>query len=443
MQTSIPIAFKYYGSPIFSLVEDEAGKVEAKPRAISTKDSKVIIGAGYVQGGKLFTGKDLDNTDTLMQYLPKNSLKTPIVVFRHKGRNVAFPVSLVKRDAELVEPFNQIIADSEITEGQKINKVNDFLILNGINPSDYNLKEADLVDVNTIEGIQDRLSAVKIFSDVENWTQDNFNLSRLRVEAMTAIDLSGKPFNSPKLKLDLANKENSRSLEDEYSEYAILSQISEDEAALEEEFIRDLEDAEQVEAMEMRDLQERADNQDVLNRGSGDMLFRIHEATLSGIKPSQFDSAVDSNTRRDLKQGSSKYVNKNQKMDLDEILLELSREMELSYDLVEADYANYVSSRESKPELYTKDRIANYKFDQYTKLLPNEILSETRKLIKSINPIGGIERLANKGVTEYQMSIIKNYAENISRVKQEQQEMILGSDILQQLKKQFKKGCNS
>jgi len=57
---------------------------------------------------------------------------------------------------------------------------------------------------------------------------------------MTAIDISGKPFNSPKLKLDLANKENSRSLEDEYSEYAVLSQIAEEEAALEEEFIKRL-----------------------------------------------------------------------------------------------------------------------------------------------------------------------------------------------------------
>ena len=268
-------------------------------------------------------------------------------------------------------------------------------------------------------------------------------MSRLRVEAMTAIDISGKPFNSPKLKLDLANKKNSRSLEDEYSEYAVLSQIAEEEAALEEEFIKDLENAEVVEAMEIRDLQERESNQDVLDRGSGGMLYRIHEATAGGIKPSQFDSAVDSNTRRDLKQGSSKYVNKNQKRDLDDILLELSREMGLSYDLVAQDYVDYVSSRESKPELYTKDRIANFKFNEYTRLLPNEILAETKNALKSINPMGVIDRLKARGVTEYQMDIIKKYAENVSKVKQEQQEMILGSDILKDLRKEFKKGCDS
>ena len=441
MQTTIPIAFTYYGSPIFTLSETEEGKVEAKPRAISTKDSKVIVGAGYVKDGKLFTGKDLDNTETLMQYLPKNSLKTPIVVFKYKGMNIAFPVSLVKRDAMLVEPFNQIIADSLLTEGQRVNKVNDFFILNGINPSDYNLKEEDLVDVNTIEGIQERLAGVKIFSDVETWTQDNFNLSRLRVEAMTAIDISGKPFNSPKLKLDLANKENSRSLEDEYSEYAVLSQIAEEEAALEEEFIKDLENAANVEDQERFQNEEDDIREALKQNGGSDTLFKIHEATSGNVRPKDFDAAIDKNTREGMKQASNMFVNKNATIPLDIQLQQLSGV--LGYEVTLNDYAEYVSSRNLNPELYTKNYIAQYVLDGYTKLSPSEILSETRSILKSPNPIENVNKLKSRGVTEYQIDIIKRYAESVSKVKQEQQEMILGSDILKDLRKEFNKGCNS
>lgn len=222
MKTTIPIGFTYYGSPIFNLVKNEDGSVRAELRPISTRDSKVIVDAGFVQNGKLSIGGKVDQTEVLTQYLPKTSTKTPVVVFKYKGRNVAFPVSLAQKDANLVEPFNEIISNSETTDGQKVNEINDFFIRNGISPSEYNLKESDLTDINTVEAIQERLSQFKTFADVDAWTQEGFNLSRLRIDALTSIDLAGKPFNLPKLKLALSKKES----ELEYDEEGTIIEIS-------------------------------------------------------------------------------------------------------------------------------------------------------------------------------------------------------------------------
>jgi len=142
-----------------------------------------------------------------------------------------------------------------------------------------------------------------------------------------------------------------------------------------------------------------------------------------------------------MKQASNMFVNKNATIPLDIQLQQLSGV--LGYEVTLNDYAEYVSSRNLNPELYTKNYIAQYVLNGYTKLSPSEILSETRSILKSPNPIENVNKLKSRGVTEYQIDIIKRYAESVSKVKQEQQEMILGSDILKDLRKEFNKGCNS
>lgn len=438
MKTTIPIGFTYYGSPIFNLVQNEDGTLRAEPRAITKKDSDKIVDAGYVKNGKLFLGNKVDKTEVLTQYLPNTDQKIPVVIFKYKGKNVAFPVSLVKRNAGLLDPFNSIMSNPTTTDGQKVNEINDFLIQNGIDPKDYNLKEADLVDANTIEDIQARLDAETTFADIETWTKEGFNLSRLRVDALTSIDIAGKPFHGPKLKLNLANKENTSSIEDELGENIIIRDSIEEEIALEEEFIENLEDAQRYEAEEARDYMQEALKQDILQNRQVDAHFAIHNATAGLVRPKDFDNAVDRNTRKGLGQRAGMFISNKTTQPLDDMLLEASSE--LGYELTFADYADYVDHRDKFPEAYRKKYIRKSDIFGESKLVPEDILAETKKIINSENPLENVKNLSKKGVTEYQIDIVKDYINRRIEVRG-RQEAILGKNILKKINKKLEEDC--
>lgn len=200
LNVTVPIEFKYSGSPIFRL-KLEGEKLVLDSKAVTAEDLKLITDAGYVKNGKLTTKKGTEKVNTI--YLPKTTEKTPVVIFKHRGENIAFPVSLSQNKVDITYQLQEILNFQHITDGEKINRINKFLLENGIAPSDYNLEERDLRYTNKLEIIAERLSDYTTVPSVEAWTQKSFDLNRLKNEALIAIDITDHPFNTPKLKMDL------------------------------------------------------------------------------------------------------------------------------------------------------------------------------------------------------------------------------------------------
>lgn len=171
---------------------------------ITEKELSLITDAGYVQNGNLVTGNKVTKEDIDTTYLPKTAEKTPIVVFNYNGSPVAFPVSLVGQPVDLQSQLQEILNFQNISDGERINRINEFLLQNGIAPSEYNLEERDLYYTNKLDVLNERLGAHVVYPSVENWAKSGYNLSNLRTQAQISIDITNKPFNTPKLVMNLA-----------------------------------------------------------------------------------------------------------------------------------------------------------------------------------------------------------------------------------------------
>lgn len=201
LETVIPVNFKYKGSPVFNLQEVN-GQLEVVPQKIGARELSKIEDAGFVQNGELKIGKkkveDVDKT-----YLPKNTDKTPVIVFDYNGSLVAFPVNLTTGTVDKSEALGNIFADNSVTLGTMINKINDLLIANGIEPRVFNLSENNITTTETQQQLVEALSNVKTTPNIDNWVNKDFNLNDLSFEATLPIDITNRPFNTPKSIMDI------------------------------------------------------------------------------------------------------------------------------------------------------------------------------------------------------------------------------------------------
>lgn len=200
INVTVPISFTYKGSPIFRLKEVD-GQVVLDSKLITEEELQLITDVGYVQNGELTTKNGGENINT--SYLPKTTEKLPIVVFEHRGERIAFPVSLSQSNVDLTQQLEGLLQLQNITEGEKINRINRFLLQNGIAPSEYNLEERDLQYTNKLDLIAERLKNHVTVPSVENWVKKDFNMNRLKTEALIAISITNHPFNTPKIKMSL------------------------------------------------------------------------------------------------------------------------------------------------------------------------------------------------------------------------------------------------
>jgi len=201
LETTIPVNFSFSGSPIFNL-KKEAGQLEIVNQPIGAKELSKIKDAGYVQEGELFIGGKVVSTNVNKRYLPKSKAKTPIIVFDYNGEMVAFPVNLNSGVVDKTQQLNSILSNPNLTDGQKVNEVNKLLILSEIEPKLFNLNEKDLQGTK-MEALQQSLFAVEVLPNLNNWINKDFNLNDLATQATLPIDITNKPFNTPKVVMDV------------------------------------------------------------------------------------------------------------------------------------------------------------------------------------------------------------------------------------------------
>lgn len=206
LETTIGVNFKYSGSPIFNLTKTAEG-VEVQNNEIGSRELQKIKDAGFVQNGQLTIGGKVDTKKVNKAYLPKNNSKTPVVVFEYAGELVAFPASLkvgvIDRSQNLIE----IIQNPNLSEGQKVNEINSYLLQNGIAPSRFNLNESSLNDTAAMRPVVEALENTEIVPNLDNWATKDFNLNDLSLQATLPVDITNNPFNTPKLVMDVVNAE--------------------------------------------------------------------------------------------------------------------------------------------------------------------------------------------------------------------------------------------
>jgi hypothetical protein len=207
MNVSIPIEKVLIGSPNYKVKEGENNSLVPTTQKFTPEMMKKVVAVGYVKNGELKLNKKIEAEKMFVQ---KFSEKTPIIVFDYNGRNIAFPVSLIKTEVDLTRRIVEI-GNLNVPVSQQIKHLNEFLVQNGVSPSEYIFDPSQALtsdgNIDTLTRLFDRFEKINEFADIETWINEKFNVSLLQQQAEIAIDISNRPFNTGKMILDLENVE--------------------------------------------------------------------------------------------------------------------------------------------------------------------------------------------------------------------------------------------
>ena len=222
LKSVVPVQMVLLGSPDLVLEETEDGLV---PKNISITDAALeqIVDFGFIENGKIVTNEKAEDSDIVKDFIKsvgKNE-RVPFIVFKHGNKKVAYPVSLVTTANPASNAVVDINNTETLTAGEKIVKINDILLENGISPQEYDLMntDAEIID-KKIDEIIERLVSKEIKPDLNNWLESNKSI--LKTEAIISIDLENRPLKSPKVMLDFAAAELSEEIEQVANEAATI-----------------------------------------------------------------------------------------------------------------------------------------------------------------------------------------------------------------------------
>ena len=97
-----------------------------------------------------------------------------------------------------------MLSNENLTAGQKVNEINNLLLQSGLSPKNFSVSENGL---QNLEAVETALKEVKLTPNVDSWAQKDFNLNNLANQATLPIDITNKPFNTPKVVMDVKNAE--------------------------------------------------------------------------------------------------------------------------------------------------------------------------------------------------------------------------------------------
>jgi hypothetical protein len=187
---SIGIEGSYLGFPIINLNEDGTA------REIPIDESQVVA-YGYIDENGALKGKastvKIDNDQYIKAMLGLGK-RTPIMIFKAYGKNIAFPINLKPTGVDLSADVDTIINDDTLSRERKIFEINALLAANNLLTEDTALTTQDF----DISRVKDTLSNVFGSIDVSNQTA-------LESAEKTAFIDVNDPFKSSKLIFNFGN----------------------------------------------------------------------------------------------------------------------------------------------------------------------------------------------------------------------------------------------
>ena len=204
----------YFGKPNFNLsLNKTTGVLSTELLPLSDKAMKKVVDVGFISNERLTlrdNKREEKNIDTTFVKKMSKGRKLPIIVFNYNGSRVAYPVSMNETQRDKVAEFTEILnAGGSIND--TVNNLNTYLNQNGIDPAlngFYNVVgESNINDQAQLKKITDNLAAQSTYADFTEWLNTaNLEEAKQMVQEQSSIniDITDKPFHSPKLALKLA-----------------------------------------------------------------------------------------------------------------------------------------------------------------------------------------------------------------------------------------------
>lgn len=206
----VPVSKIYAGHPNLSIVSNN-GVFEIERILFDDESVKQIEDIGYVQNGDVVLSRNTDDYITdFISGLPKTTNeRTPIVIFRYGGKKIAYPVEVPIQNSDYVTQVSSILQDTALDVSSKIEEVNKIVVESGIGLSEFGLHYGNINEMTKIDSLLDELSKVNKFADVSFWADPSVDFSSALIGggATINVDITNKPFHSPKIALDFLNKE--------------------------------------------------------------------------------------------------------------------------------------------------------------------------------------------------------------------------------------------
>ena len=214
------------GVPNMKVVQTETGY---EPLNIDFTDESLttVVNTGYILNGKSFLSKDdkgvrFDFTTKMSKQ--NKDVKIPIVVFEYLGNKIAYPISLVTTTIPKGQEVRDIL-NSELSEVEKVKKINNLLVTNNIEPKQFELTNLDNIKLTSIITEMDN---IQDFVDVNDLSDKNYEQELLKTQAQIAIDLTDRPLSAPKLVLDFSKYSGEEFTAPDITESEIIEQEVED-----------------------------------------------------------------------------------------------------------------------------------------------------------------------------------------------------------------------
>jgi hypothetical protein len=207
---TIPVQIVYMGVPNIS--STDTGKVLYEFSRDSSDNSinpSKIMDIGYVSFNELtFNSGARYNTpynyaQSIMRDKGYTGRKVPVVIFKHNGKEIIYPISLKESldSGVIVSQFDDLANNKSKDFSQYINDINEFLSDNKVSPK-YRLTSLNYSD-DYVSQIRDIIADSEYYPSVEEFLNSRNMAQTLIDNALIDIDLNNEPFIGPKIKYAL------------------------------------------------------------------------------------------------------------------------------------------------------------------------------------------------------------------------------------------------
>lgn len=238
----INVEMVWHGHPNLEMTVNEDGNVEVKSFAFNETSVSKVSDIGFVQNREVTT-KNGTKLEVRGQYymtaaIKKNpNAKIPFVVIKLNGRDVMYPVSLKVLESSPLTSFESIMANTALTTGDRVLQLNALLNDYNIPYTSFFFNNGNINEQDFVDQAKAELSSADLYGDVSKWNDNRSIEETLTEEAEVNVDLSNKPFHSPKIKFEIpefvpVTKTATKKVVDTEAEFLKRKKVIEDQMAL-------------------------------------------------------------------------------------------------------------------------------------------------------------------------------------------------------------------
>ncbi|MCB1711534.1 MAG: hypothetical protein KDH96_03360 [Candidatus Riesia sp.] len=197
----------FAGSPNLT-VRVEGNRAIVEKNDFNDDTIRMVKAFGVVENGQMIPNinSNINLQQVNSQFVSGITQRTPFAVIEYGSQLIAYPVSLKPTASDLIRDVESIYT-SNMTPSEKAESLIVVLSEAGVDPRKYSIRHLDADD--TFFGSPVEQQMLKDISEMENTVSSEKFLSKeykiedLKVEAQINVNLENKPFQNPKLEMNL------------------------------------------------------------------------------------------------------------------------------------------------------------------------------------------------------------------------------------------------